>query len=50
LSYYVTGQKPGGGTTSHAKMLAEQKFNDYTQNSSEKQSKFKNKPKNYSIA
>jgi hypothetical protein len=44
LSSYVSGQKPGGGTTGHAKRagrLLDPKFDDYTQNSSDLQSKFK---------
>jgi hypothetical protein len=45
LSYYVSGQKPGGGSTGHAKRAGRQpdpKFDDYTQNSSDLQCKFKN--------
>jgi hypothetical protein len=42
-------QKPGGGATSHAKRAGRRldpKFDDYTQNSSDLQSKFKNQPQN----
>jgi hypothetical protein len=38
LSYYVPGQKPGGGATSHAKRAgrrSDPKFDDCSQNSSE---------------
>jgi hypothetical protein len=53
LSYYVPGQKPGGGTTGHAKRAGRRpdpKFDDYTQNSSDLQSKFKNQSQNNSRA
>jgi hypothetical protein len=53
LSYYVPGQKLGGGATGHAKMAGRRpdlKFDDYTQNSSDLQSKFKNQPENNSRA
>jgi hypothetical protein len=45
LSYYVPEQKLGGGATGHAKRAGRRsnpKFDDYTQNSSDLQSKFKN--------
>jgi hypothetical protein len=38
LSYYVPGQKPGGGATGHAKWVGWRRdpiFDDYTQNSSD---------------
>jgi hypothetical protein len=41
------GQKPGGGATGHTKRMGRRpnpKFDDYTQNSSEIQSKSKNQP------
>jgi hypothetical protein len=47
LSYYVQRQKPGGGVTGQAKGAVwwpDPKFDDYTQNSSDLQSKFKNQP------
>jgi hypothetical protein len=53
LSYYVQIQKQGGGATGHAKRAGRRpvpKFDDYTQNSSEKQYKFKNKSQNNSRA
>jgi hypothetical protein len=53
LSFYVSGQKSGGGATSHAKRagrLPDPKFDDYTQNSSDLQSKFKNQSQNNSRA
>jgi hypothetical protein len=57
LSYYVPGQKPDGGAighaTGHAKKAGRRpdpKFDDYTQNSSDLQSKFKNQPQNNSRA
>jgi hypothetical protein len=53
LSYYVPGQKPGGGATGHAKRAGWQpdpKFDDYTRNFSELQSKFKNQSQNNSRA
>jgi hypothetical protein len=53
LSYYVPEQKPGGGPTGHAKRAGRQpdsKFDDYTQNSSDLQSKFKNESQNVSRA
>jgi hypothetical protein len=37
LSYYVSGQKPGGGATGHAQKAGrrpDKKFVDFTQNSS----------------
>jgi hypothetical protein len=43
LSYYVPGQKPGGGATGHAKSAGQRpdpKFDDYTQNASDLQSFF----------
>jgi hypothetical protein len=43
LSYHVPGQKPGGGATGHDKWAGRRrdpKFDDYTQNSSNLQSKF----------
>jgi hypothetical protein len=42
LSYYVLGHKPGGGATGNIKRAGHRpdfKFDDYTQNSSEKQYK-----------
>jgi hypothetical protein len=53
LSYYVSGQKPSGGATGHAKRAGrwpDLKFDDYTKNSSDLQSKFKNQPQNNSRA
>jgi hypothetical protein len=53
LSYHISGQKPGGGATSHAKWAGRRRdpiFDDYTQNSSDLQSKFKNQPQNNSRA
>jgi hypothetical protein len=53
LSYYVPGQKPGGGATSHAKRAGRRpdpKFDDYTLNYSEKQYKFKNQSQKNSRA
>jgi hypothetical protein len=53
LSYYVSGQKPGGGATgrvNRAVRRPDPKFDDYTQNSSDLQSKFKNQSQNISIA
>jgi hypothetical protein len=49
LSYFVTRQKPGGGATGHAKRAGQRpdpKFDDYTQNSSDLQFKFKNQYQN----
>jgi hypothetical protein len=49
LSYYVPGQKLGGGTTGHAKKAGRRpdpKFDDYTQKFSDLQLKFKNRPQN----
>jgi hypothetical protein len=49
LSYYVPGQKPGDGATGHAKRAGRRldpKFDDYTQNSSDLQYKFKNLSQN----
>jgi hypothetical protein len=48
LSYYVPGQKPDGGTTGRTKN-AHPKFDDYTQNSSDLEFKFKNRPQNSSV-
>jgi hypothetical protein len=45
LSYYVPGQKLGGGATGHVKRAGRRldpKFDDHTQNSSDLQCKFKN--------
>jgi hypothetical protein len=45
-------QKPDGGTTGHFKRAErgpEPKFDDYTQNSLKKQSKFKNQAQNNSM-
>jgi hypothetical protein len=42
---FSPGQKPGGGAPSHAKRAGRRpdpKFDDYTQNSSDLQCKFKN--------
>jgi hypothetical protein len=53
LSYYVPGQKPGGGANGHAKRAGRRpdpKFDDYTQNSSDLQCKFKNQSQNNSRA
>jgi hypothetical protein len=53
LSYYVPGQKPGGGATGHAKRAGrwlDPKFDDYAQNSSDLQCKFKNQSQNNSGA
>jgi hypothetical protein len=53
VSYYVPGQKLGGGATGHAKKAdwrPDPKFDDYTQNSSEKLFEFKNQPQNSSKA
>jgi hypothetical protein len=53
LSYYIPGQKPGGGATGHAKRAGrrlDSKLDDYNKNSSDLQSKFKNKPQNNSRA
>jgi hypothetical protein len=49
LSYHAPGQKLGGGATDHNKWAGRRrvpKFDDYTQNSSDLQSKFKNLPQN----
>jgi hypothetical protein len=53
LSYHVPGQNPGDGTTGHDKWAGRRrdpKFDEYTQNSSDLQSKFKNQYKNNSRA
>jgi hypothetical protein len=53
LSYYFPGQKPGGGATGYAKRAGRRldpKFDDYTQNSSDLQCKFKNQYQNNSRA
>jgi hypothetical protein len=53
LSYYFSGQKPGGGATSHAQRAGRRpdpKFDYYTQNSSDLQCKFKNQSQNNSRA
>jgi hypothetical protein len=49
LCFKLSRQKLGGGTTGHAKRVGQRpdpKFDDYTQNSSDLQSKFKNQPQN----
>jgi hypothetical protein len=51
LFYYVPGQKPGDGAAGHAKRVRQRpdpKFDDYTQNSYDLQSKLKNQPQNNS--
>jgi hypothetical protein len=53
VSFYVPGQKAGGFATGHAKRAerrSDTKFDDYIQNSSDLQSKFKNQPQNNSRA
>jgi hypothetical protein len=52
LYYYVPGQKLGGGATSRTKKAGRRPdpiFDDYTQNSSDLQFKFKYRPQNNSI-
>jgi hypothetical protein len=53
LFYYVPEQKPGGAATGHTKLAGRRpdpKFDDYTQNSSDLQCKFKNQYQNNSRA
>jgi hypothetical protein len=48
-TYYVPGQKLGGGTTGHGRQAGrrlDSKFDEYSQNSSDLQSKFKKPQKN----